>query len=284
MACLPRAAQARRRSYAVGVEVMKPTLPYEWGLVTGAGSGLGRELSSVLAEAGTNLVLVGRRRELLEGLARELTRRCGIRTLVLAADLATDSGLQHVRREISRNNIRIALLVNNAGVGYWGNFEEGTPEQDFQIVSLNVAAVTFLTRLFLDDLLSHPASAILNISSQAAYQPVPYMSTYAASKAFVHSFGLALYEEYRSRGLLVKTFVPPVTDTGFNREILGRFKHRANPHDVAAFAIAHLTENNPVLCQAAGVFKQKVFAAVVPEKVLLKRVAARFRPGSGGRI
>lgn len=134
---------------------------------------------------------------------------------------------------------------------------------------------------FLPHLSSHPRSAIINVSSQAALQPVTYMAVYAATKAYVHSFSLALYEEWRSRGIHVQTLIPEPSATEFDAKA-GAYEsavlERRPPTEAVQATLAHLGESQPVVATAKGVWKQRLFAGLFPPKMVVRGVAKMFIP------
>jgi hypothetical protein len=254
----------------------------DWALVTGASSGIGKIFAEQLAGAGLNVALVARRRERLEALAGALEKAHGARTLVVAMDLAEDGAPQRLKRELTRAGVRIRVLVNNAGFGQWGRFEKTAAETYDRMIRLNIAVLPAMCLLFRDDLGSHSGSAVINVSSLAALQPVPYMAVYAATKAFVQSFSLALYEEWREQGIYVQTLVPGPTATEFD-EVAGAYasklgEKRASPSDVVDKALRALEAEAPLAAAAKGVLKQRVLSALIPPKLFLREAGKMFRP------
>ena len=252
-----------------------------WGLVSGASSGIGREFCVQLAAAGMNLVLVARREAILDEFADELRTRHGIATRVIAADLAREEAAAEIQARLTREGIAVRLLCNNAAFGRWGRFEQTEAEVYCEMIRLNTSAMVSLCHRLLPALSSHPSSVVINVSSPAAYQPIPYMAVYAASKAFVHSFSQALYGEWRARGVLVQTLVPGPTDTEFDAKA-GAYdsalKTRASPAEVVRTALAHLGQDQPVVAAAKGLFKQRFFAGVFPPRTVIEQVGRMFRP------
>jgi short-subunit dehydrogenase len=252
-----------------------------WALVTGASAGIGREFAAQLAAAGMNVVLVARRAPLLAALSDELARRHGTETLVVPADLSKPNAAARIRSQVQAKGVKIRLLVNNAGAGRMGRFE-ATPEAVYDdIVSLNAAAVVSMCRAFFDHLTAFPESAVVNVSSQAAYQPVPYMAVYAATKAFVHSFSQALYGEWREKGVFVQTLVPGPTASEFDAKA-GAYECAVGPRgsarDVVAAALARIGQDAPVVAAVRGTYRQRLLASLLPPRVLIREVAKIFRP------
>lgn len=253
----------------------------DWALVTGASSGIGREFARELATAGLNLVLVARRAALLEELARELREKHRIEVLVVCEDLAQPNAPATVREQVEQAGVRIRLLVNNAGAGKWGRFESAAPEDYVRILLLNNQALVGLCHEFFPSLSSFPRSVVVNISSQAALQPVPFMAVYAASKAFVHNFSLALYEEWKQYGIYVQTLVPGPTATEFDEKAGAYASDLGVRHDASeavSKSLKYLASDKPLVTSAKGIYKQRMFSALAPSKFVLKEVAKMFRP------
>jgi hypothetical protein len=253
----------------------------EWALVTGASSGIGREFALQLAATGLNVVLVARREPLLESLATELRGRYPVDAIALASDLARPQAAGEIRAGLAARGVRIRLLCNNAAFGRWGRFEDATAETYQAMMQVNVAALVTLCRTFFPDLASYPSSVVINVSSAAALQPVPYMAAYAATKAFVQSFSQALHGEWKEHGILVQALVPGPTDTEFDR-LAGAYEStlvgRGPPAQVVRDALAGLERDDAVAFSAKGTLVQRLFAGIAPPRIVIREVAKRFRP------
>lgn len=187
----------------------------QWALITGASSGLGEEFARQLASRGMHLVLVARRREVLEKLAAELHLQHGTRCHVIQSDLTDPSAPRSIIDEIAREGIIVELLVNNAGFGIVGEVQNVDLDRTLEMIRLNVLALTELTYRVLPGMLERQRGAIVNMSSLSAFQPVAYMGVYAASKAFVLHFSEALNCELKNRGITVTAVCAGVTRTQF---------------------------------------------------------------------
>ena len=184
-------------------------------LITGASSGIGLELASLAAQDGHDLVLVARQRERLETVGRGLGEEYGVRVSVLAKDLAHPSAPAELGRDLGERRIEIDVLVNNAGFGVWGFFAKTSLDRELEMIQVNVAALTHLTKLVLPGMLGRGRGRILNVASTAAFQPGPIMAVYYATKAYVLSFTEALASECAGTGVTVTALCPGPTRTEF---------------------------------------------------------------------
>jgi short-subunit dehydrogenase len=187
----------------------------EWGLVTGASSGIGMEFARQLAARGMHLVLAARRQDRLEELSQELDTRHGTKTIIVRGDLADPTFSSQLYETVRDHDLKLQLLVNNAGFGFVGTIQDTDVDRMRDIVQVNATAVTELTYLFLQEMLVRGEGAIINVSSVTAFQPVAYMPVYAATKAFVLHFSEALWAETRDHGVTVMALCPGTTQTDF---------------------------------------------------------------------
>lgn len=254
----------------------------EWALVTGASSGIGREFARQLAAHGVHVILVARRTALIEKLAQELEAATGSRCLAVPLDLSNADAVSTLKATLQSKGIRIRMLVNNAGCGYWGAFEKASPDTYARMLTVNAIAPIVLAHAFFEDLASHHKSVLINVSSGAVFQPVPYMASYAASKTALHSVSLALSEEWRTHGILVQTLVPGPTESEFDAQAgaydsaLG--SSRDKPSSVVTASIGALEKGKIFVCVAKGTLVQKIFAALFPPAFVVRKVADMFRP------
>jgi len=184
-------------------------------LITGASMGIGAAFARKLAARGRNVLLVARSEDKLIQLCNELGRMSGIRAHYFPLDLTKPEAPAQLFEETQRRELVIDTLVNNAGFGSMGEFVKLDVKRELEMIDLNVKALVDLTYLFLAPMRERKQGTILNVASTAGFQPVPYMATYAATKAFVLSFSEALWEENREYGVHVMALCPGVTDTEF---------------------------------------------------------------------
>ena len=224
-------------------------------LITGASAGIGAELAREFARHGHRLTLVARRKDKLAALARELDAEYHVDVKVIVQDLARPTGPAAVVRATQDEGDAIGILVNNAGVIDVGPFVGAPVDKLVGMVNLNVRALTELTGLLLPAMVERKFGRILNVASLAAFQPVPGMAAYAASKAYVLALSEALAEELKGSGVSVSALCPGVTDTDMAAEIKAGSSTAAklpkelisDPRDVAERAYKALMAGQAVL-------------------------------------
>ncbi|HEX3869866.1 MAG TPA: SDR family oxidoreductase, partial [Pirellulales bacterium] len=183
-------------------------------LITGASSGIGLELAKIFAREGYDLVLVARRGDRLEALAGEL-RASGRSVHTIAKDLSLRESVSEIAAELDRSGIAIDVLVNNAGTATFGHFVDHDWAKDRETIDLNIAAPTELTHRLLPGMVKRGKGRILFVASTAGFQGLPYISVYAASKAYLLSLSDALADELRGTGVTVTALCPGPTDSEF---------------------------------------------------------------------
>jgi short-subunit dehydrogenase len=186
-----------------------------WAVVTGASAGIGWALADQLAAQGAKLVLTSRRRDRLEQLAQKLSARRPATVEICPLDLARPGAPAELFAFTQGKGIEVDLLINNAGFGGYGEFHEGSLDWYRDMVQVNVAAVVDLTHRYLTGMVERRHGDIMIVASTAAFQPVPYISCYAATKAFDLLFAEGLAEEVRQYGVRVLALCPGPTDTEF---------------------------------------------------------------------
>ena len=184
-------------------------------LITGASSGLGEAYARLHASLGGNLILVARREELLLALKAELEQAHHVTVHVLAKDLAEPDAPASLFAEVERLGLPVDYLINNAGLGGQGSLAERSLEDDANLLAVDIAALTALTKLFLPSFIARGSGRILNVSSIASLVPGPWQATYFAAKAYVTSLTLALSEELRGTGVTATVVLPGGMRTGF---------------------------------------------------------------------
>jgi short-subunit dehydrogenase len=262
--------------------VTRPT-----ALVTGASSGIGRELAKALARDGHDLVLVARRRERLEELARELSVEHGVSVRAIAKDLADPTSCGEIAGELDAEKIAVDVLVNNAGFGVYGPFWRTDLARQLAILQVNAAALTELTGRLLPGMVSRRRGRIVNVASTAAFQPGPLMAVYYASKAYVLSFSEALAAELSGKGVTVTAFCPGPVITEFQEKAgLSESRLFASPlvmdaERVARIGWAAAKKGKRVVIPGLGNRLLARVARLAPRR-MVTAVAARLQKGRSG--
>ena len=194
---------------------MEPVRQTPTALVTGASAGLGAEFAAQLAARGHNLVLVARSADRLRLLADQLHAEHGVGVRVIAQDLTAPDAVARITAQLAAAGVTVDLLVNNAGFGTAGRFEEIPDGRDQDQLMVNVVSLVGLTRALIPGMLTRGHGGVINVGSTAGFQPSPYFATYSAGKTFVLNFSLALRSEFQDRGVRVLALCPGPTQTSF---------------------------------------------------------------------
>ncbi|CAM4063700.1 hypothetical protein SAMN06265348_102169 [Pedobacter westerhofensis] len=186
----------------------------KYALITGATSGIGYELAKLFANDGYNLVIVARDQAELDAKSAEL-EQAGAHVITFAKDLFDPEQAFGLYADLQSQGIRIDVLVNNAGQGVYGEFEDTDIDRELDIIHLNISSLVVLTKLFLKDMIENDSGKILNTASIASKTPGPWQAVYHGTKAFVLSFTEAIREELRDTKITVTALMPGATDTDF---------------------------------------------------------------------
>jgi len=251
-------------------------------LVTGASSGIGTAFARALRARGERLVLLARRADRLDALAKELGGSDV--AAVIPMDLAEPGGPARLQAELDRRDLAVDMLVNNAGFGDTGPFREAPIERLVGMIDLNARALVELTRRFLPGMITRGRGRIVNVISSSAFQPVPYLAVYAATKSLVLSFTEALATELTGTGVRLQALCPGLTETEFfeaartGKELLVNRLPRMSPEEVVACALCGLDRGR--LRVIPGLQNRLLAAAVrISPRGLARRVASElYRP------
>ena len=247
-------------------------------LITGASSGIGKELAWIHAEKKGDLIVVARRKNELESLKNELEAKHGVEVMIIVKDLTKPEAPQEVYDEIKQAGIDVDHLINNAGFGGVGKFHERDWVKDESMINLNVLALTALTRKFLPDFVKRNSGRILNVSSTASLIPGPLQAVYFATKAYVTSFTNAIAEELHDTNVTATALLPGATATEFGKisgmDKTSMFQNTTSARKVAEDGYEAMMEG--ALNKISGLgFAQKLmmaFVPVTPTKMILKQV------------
>src|ERR1700686_4818622 len=252
----------------------------KWALITGASAGIGVAFAQELASGGTNLVLTARRKDRLEELTRRLTAAHKVSTELIAADLADSSAPEKIFAFTKEKGIAIELLINNAGFGHYGEFHSVEKQRLLDMVQVNCHAVVHLTRLYLPEMVTRRSGDILILASTAAFQAVPYISTYAATKAFDLLFAEGLAEEMKPYGIRVCALCPGSTESEFH-VVAGqeKFMRKAETAEkVARTGLKALAAGKSYVISGLGNYLGAQGERLVPRRMVTRIAAEMFKP------
>lgn len=257
-----------------------------YALITGASSGIGAAFAQTLAVQQVNLVLVARSQERLDQLSHRLQAEYGIQTLVIAQDLTTSNAVENVYRAVEAQGWSIDLLVNNAGFGDYGAFAQRSLSRQLAMINLNIGALVEMTGLYLPQMQQRGFGGIINVTSITAFQPIPYLAVYSASKAFILNFSQALWAENRHTGVKILAVCPGPTRTDFfvtaemeRHPTLLKAQTYEDPEDVVRQALQALAAGQPTVVTGSLSNQAIVHGSrVVSRQFLLNLLEPRFRP------
>ncbi len=252
----------------------------KWALITGASAGIGVALAKELATGGTNLVLTARRKDRLEESGRTLSTTYKLSTEVFPANLADSNAPERIFAFTKEKGIEIDLLINNAGFGQYGEFPAVGQQRLLDMVQVNCSAVVHLTRLYLPEMVARRRGDILILASTASFQAVPYISTYAATKAFDLLFAEGLAEEMKPYGIRVCALCPGSTESEFHT-VSGqeKFKHNAETAEkVAHTGLKALAAGKSYVISGLGNYLGTHGERLVPRRFVTKVAAGMFKP------
>lgn len=249
-------------------------------LITGASSGIGEAFARKLAARGRNVLLVARSEDKLITLCSELGRSSSIRAQYVALDLSLPESPAQLFEEVEKRGLVIQMLINNAGFGSFGEFTKQDLARELNMIDLNVKTLVELTHRFLIPMRKRGQGTIINVASTAAFQPVPFMSTYAATKAFVLSFSEALWEENRPHGIHVMALCPGVTETNFFEAARGAkppARVAQTPEDVVETALRGLKGRRSHIVSGWSNFMLTEAERFLPRSIVVRTAGKMMR-------
>ncbi|MGH9738366.1 MAG: SDR family NAD(P)-dependent oxidoreductase [Candidatus Acidiferrales bacterium] len=257
----------------------------KWALVTGASAGIGLALAEQLAASGANLVLTARRVDRLQKLAEELSAKHGVEAQVFAADLARAEAPAAIHAFTQSKRLEIELLINNAGFGVFGYTHEIDEARLTDMIDVNCNAVVRLTRIYLPRMVERRSGDILIVASTAAFQPVPFISAYAATKAFDLIFAEGLAEEVRGLGVRVCALCPGSTNTEFQQvahQPDRAFRYAETAEKVARVGLEGLAQGKSSVI-SGGRNRWMVFGERFAPRAFVAKMAAKVMGPEGAK-
>jgi short-subunit dehydrogenase len=251
-------------------------------LITGASSGIGEAFARRLAADGHDLLLVARSENALHSLCDELMLEHKITAHYISLDLTAQGSLDRLFEETEKHSLEVDWLINNAGFGSMGDFVSLDPEKEVGMIDLNISALVALTHRYLARMRERKHGTIINVSSAASFQPIPFMATYAATKAFVTSFSEAIAEENRPFGIVVSALCPGPTKTNFfaAASIDDPFllKGQQTPDQVVEAALKGVRRRKPVVISGLANYVSSLLGTWVPDSIVTRVIASQLRP------
>ena len=244
----------------------------KWAIITGASSGIGKEMATLLAQKGYALLLVARSLPALQSLAAELRKTFGLPVEPIELDLAQPDAARRLDAILTEKGITVEVLINNAGVGYYGTFTEQEPGRLEAMMTLNMQTPAMLTQLFAQRMLATGKGYILQVASTAAFIPMPRLALYAATKGFLLQLSLALHAECHKGGVIITTLCPGPTRTKF-------FEAASFTNGLSAMELLSMSSKSVAKAGIKGLFAGK--RVVIPGMVnKLTSWSSNFTPSS----
>lgn len=243
-------------------------------LITGASSGIGKEFAYECAKRGYDLIITARRGEILNEMADELQKNYAVTCTVIVQDLSEDYAANKIVSEIDRLRIGVDILINNAGFATKGLLSDSDYDMLHRELHVNIIALTELTYLLIGKMAESEHAAVINISSAAAFNPVPYNDVYAATKAYVLSFSQSISYEYKDRGVSVIAVCPQATDTHFFDNINKMDGKMRKASDVVKTTFQALERNKVVVTDGFGSFLQSLMPHFLSRKMCVRITGA----------
>lgn len=250
-------------------------------LITGASSGIGEAFARRLAAEKHDLVLVARNENKLHELCDELMLEHKITAHYVVLDLTQDDADSRLFEETQRHGFEVDWLINNAGFGSYGDFSKLDLNHELRMSELNIRALVALTHRYLHGMRLRKRGTIINVSSAASFQPIPFMATYAATKAFVSSFSEAIAEENRPFGIEILALCPGSTKTNFhaaaNMDRLMQVKGQQSAEEVVETAMSAVKSGRTKIVSGWTNYVVSIFSSLVPNAIITRVMARALR-------
>jgi short-subunit dehydrogenase len=256
----------------------------QYALITGATSGIGYELTKLFAKDGYNLVLVARNEDRLQEVANELKSKYSVEVTPIAKNLFQKNAAREIYDETQQMGITINALVNDAGQGEWGEFMQTDLERDLDIIQLNIGSLLTLTKLYGKDMVARNEGKILQLGSEASKTFLPLLAVYAATKAFVYSFSIALQNELKDTDVTVTVLLPGATDTDFfhkanmTETVNYKEKKLGPPEEVARNGYEALMKGEKRIITGDGAMQHVMMANAMPDTAVASNTRKIMEP------
>lgn len=254
-------------------------------LITGASVGIGESFARRFAKEKANLILVARRKEKMEAIAADIAKAYGVTVDVIAKDLGKPEAAGELFEETEELGLKVDVLINNAGFGIGGTFADSALDRNLEMLQLNITTLVELTHRYLPGMIQRKSGAVINVASTAAFQAVPYLGAYAATKAFVLSFSEAVWDECRDKGVHVMALCPGATATEFfdvaqvgEGATTNMLRNAQTPEQVVETAMQGLSGRNSVVVSGFVNSLMSVSSRFVPRS-LATRIAGSMMKG-----
>lgn len=256
-----------------------------YALVTGATSGIGYELAKLFAQDGYNIIAVARTEEDLKKVAEEFKKEYGVQVEAIAKDLFGEKAADELYHEVKSRGLQVEVLVNDAGQGVYGFFDETDIEDQVRIIHLNVVSLTRLTYFFLKDMKARNSGKILQLASVVSELPSPYQAVYGGTKAYVLGFTEALISELKDSAVTVTALQPGATDTDFfnkagaqDSKLVADKSKLADPAKVAKDGYEALMKGDDKVVSGFKNKAQMAMANVTPDTMLADQMKKQSEP------
>ncbi|QER38336.1 SDR family oxidoreductase [Acinetobacter suaedae] len=248
-------------------------------LITGASSGIGKAYARKFASLGIHLILTARSAQKLHDLADELRKKYNVNIEVIVLDLAQPNSTQILFDEIQARELSVEILINNAGFGKWTKFLDQPVSTYQEMITLNISSVTSLCYLFLPQMLANKKGLMINISSTGAFQPLPYIAVYGATKSYVLQFTEALAGEYASSGVKFLAVCPGNTETNFTQVAKANTSgmKSSTVDDVVSATVAALDKNKPTIVVGCSNYLMSQLPRILSRKKMINLVEGMLR-------
>lgn len=254
-------------------------MPTKYALVTGASMGLGKAFARELAARKLNLVLIARSKDRLEALASELSAAHGVEVMPMPFDLAQPLASQQLVQQLNQRGLGIDLLINNAGFGMQGQLWKLDLDRQIEMIHLHNVSVVELTYLLLPAMIEERRGGIINISSMAGFQALPYAALYSATKSFLTTFSLALEQEVRRHKIKVVTVCPGRLKPEVEDKERRKFPGGEQAHEEIVAATLKMLDGDGGLLVPGWVNKVAIFAErFFPRRLVAKAAGKMSRP------